>query len=229
MKKIILSITVLALCSITAAFAQFTRPISVGLGGGTTINLTDLANVEARFAGHIEVDGLITPFISVGLRGEKGWLSGHGHLSEFENDYYGLQANGKIRLGQFLPLPDNYSYYTLKASTLSRIASNIYIGAGAGFIKNNIENQISSIYYDAVTEQGGELTDDLNGMQFVVPIHVGVDIPLGRTLYGPQWAINVNYQHSLTTADNLDGVINNKKDHYGYVSIGVKYGLFHRQ
>lgn len=229
MKKIILSIIVLALCSVTAAFAQFTRPISVGLGGGTTINLTDLANVEARFAGHLEVDGLITPFISVGLRGEKGWLSGHGHLSDFENDYYGLQANGKVRLGQFLPLPDNHSYYTLKASTWNQILANIYVGAGAGLIKNSIVNNISPTYRENVADQGGELSEDLDGIQFVVPLHVGVDIPIGRTLYGPQWAINLNYQHSISTGDNLDGVINNKKDHYGYVSLGVKYGLFHRK
>ncbi|COY60665.1 Uncharacterised protein [Mycobacterium tuberculosis] len=95
-------------------------------------------------------------------------------------------------------------------------------------MKNNIESNISDLYSESVISNGGEISDDLDGFHFVVPINVGVDIPFGRGLYGPQWAINLNYQHTITTNDNLDAVINSKKDHYSYISLGVKYALFQR-
>ncbi len=228
MKKTIFSLLLFAVCGFKSAQAQFSRPLSVGVGGGPTINLTDLANVEAKFAGHIDVDGLITPFLSAGIHAEKGRLSGNGYASTFKNDYYAFNANAKVRLGQFMNLPDNYSYYNLQSSTFHKILANVYVGAGAGVMKNDIESSVSTNYADAVIASGGEISTDLDGWHFVVPINVGVDVPFGRGLYGPQWAINLNYQHTITTNDNLDAVINSKKDHYGYISLGVKYALFQR-
>lgn len=209
--------------------AQFSRPISVGAGAGVAYNLTDLANVDGKFAFYGEADYLINPFISVGLYGEKGTLSGDGHNSEFENRYFAGNINGKIRLGQFMGQTRNYSYYTLQANTFERILSNFYVGAGAGLVKNRIKRQIDPLYVEAIANQGGELAEDLGEIHFVVPINVGVDIPFGRTLYGPKWAINVNYQHTVTTNDNLDGIKNKKNDQYGFVSLGLKYALFNRK
>lgn len=211
--------------------AQFSRPVSIGAGAGATYNLTDLANVEANFAFYAEADYLVTPFISVGLHGEKGKLSGNGYNSDFENRYFAGNLNGKLRLGQFMDHANNYSYYTLQANTFSRILSNVYVGAGAGLVKNRIKRNIDPIYVDGIINQGGELIppEDFGEIHFVVPLNVGVDIPFGRTLYGPQWAINVNYQHTLTTNDNLDGIKNKNNDQYGFVSVGVKYALFNRK
>lgn len=228
MKKTIFSLLLFAVCGFKSAQAQFSRPLSVGIGGGPTINLTDLANVEAKFAGHVDVDGLITPFVSAGIHAEKGVLSGNGYASTFKNDYWAFNANAKVRLGQFMNLPNNYSYYNLQSSTFHKILANVYVGAGAGLMKNNIESNISDLYSESVISNGGEISDDLDGFHFVVPINLGVDIPFGRGLYGPQWAINLNYQHTITTNDNLDAVINSKKDHYSYISLGVKYALFQR-
>lgn len=229
MKINILSAFVLfVLFSTQAAFAQFSRPISIGAGAGGTMSLADLGNSDIRFAGHIEVDGLITPFISVGLRGEKGMLSAWGWNSDFENRYHVINANAKVRLGQFLSLPDNYSYYSLGASTFSKILANIYVGAGVGAMKNNIDNNIHPDYRNSVGNMGGEISEDLTSYHFVVPLSIGMDIPIGRTLYGPRWAININYQQSLVPSDNIDGVINRNNDQYAYLSVGVKLALFNR-
>ncbi len=230
MKKLLIFslIGILFLTGLTAS-AQFSRPISIGAGAGGTINLTDLGNVESKFAFYGELDYLITPFISVGLHGEKGTLAGNGYESEFKNRYFAGNINGKIRVGQFLEGAKNYSYYTLQASTLSRILSNVYVGAGAGLVKNRISRNISTLYANYLESSGGEIAKDRGEIHFVVPLNVGVDIPFGRTLYGPQWAINVNYQHTLTFNDNLDGIINKNNDQYGFVSVGVKYALFNRK
>ncbi|WP_313154665.1 hypothetical protein [Sphingobacterium multivorum] len=230
MKKQFLSAVVgLFFLATGSVSAQFSRPISVGAGAGTSINLTDLGNVEAKFAFYGEVDYLVTPYISVGLHGEKGTLAGNGYESDFKNRYFAGNVNGKVRLGQFLDNAHNYSYYTLEASTFSRILSNIYIGAGAGLVKNRISTHLSPEYREAIINQGGEFSDKVGQIHFVLPINVGLDIPFGRTLYGPQFAINVNYQHTLTFNDNLDGIINKNNDQYGLISVGVKYGLFNRK
>ena len=105
----------------------------------------------------------------------------------------------------------------------------MYVGAGAGLVKNRISRNISTLYANYLESVGGEISKDAGEIHFVVPLNVGVDIPFGRTLYGPQWAINVNYQHTLTFNDNLDGIINKNNDQYGFVSVGVKYGLFNRK
>ncbi len=230
MKKLLLFSFIAVCCLISSSVsAQFSKPVSIGAGAGGTFNLTDLGNVESKFAFYGELDYLITPFISVGLHGEKGTLAGNGYESEFKNRYFAGNINGKIRVGQFLEGAKNYSYYTLQANTLSRILSNVYVGAGAGLVKNRISRNISQYYTNYLESVGGEVSKDVGEIHFVVPLNVGVDIPFGRTLYGPQWAINVNYQHTLTFNDNLDGIINKNNDQYGFVSVGVKYALFNRK
>ncbi|WP_313419615.1 hypothetical protein [Sphingobacterium multivorum] len=124
--------------------------------------------------------------------------------------------------------PNNYSYKTLTSDIFSTIFSNIYLGAGAGIIKNRISRDISSYYANAIHNKGGGVAKDRYGYHFVVPLNVGLDVPFGRTLYGPKWAINLNYQHTLTTNDNLDGIINGKNDQYGVLSLGIKYALFNK-
>lgn len=230
MKKLLFFSFIAVCCLISSSVsAQFSKPVSIGAGAGGTINLTDLGNVEYKFAFYGELDYLITPFISVGLHGEKGTLAGNGYESDFKNRYFAGNINGKIRVGQFLEGAKNYSYYTLQANTLSRILSNVYVGAGAGLVKNRISRNISTLYANYLESVGGEISKDAGEIHFVVPLNVGVDIPFGRTLYGPQWAINVNYQHTLTFNDNLDGIINKNNDQYGFVSVGVKYALFNRK
>ncbi|WP_293943107.1 MULTISPECIES: outer membrane beta-barrel protein [unclassified Sphingobacterium] len=228
-KKLFCTLFALLGLVIGTVSAQFSRPISVGAGAGGIFALTDLSNNGAKFAFYGEADYLITPFISVGLHGEKGKLNGSGYNSEFENNYYAANVNGKVRIGQFLGASKNYSYYTLQSNTLSKILSNVYVGAGAGALKNRIKLQLDPAYATSIVDLGGEIAEDRSEIHFVIPLSVGVDIPFGRTLYGPQWAINVNYQHTLTTNDNLDGIINKNNDQYGFVSLGLKYALFNRK
>ncbi|WP_312185324.1 hypothetical protein [Sphingobacterium sp.] len=230
MKKLLFISFIGLLCLMAVPVsAQFSRPISIGAGAGGTFNLTDLGNAESKLAFYGELDYLITPFISVGLHGEKGSLVGNAYNSNFKNRYFAGNINGKVRIGQFLDGAKNYSYYTLQSSMLSRIVSNIYLGAGAGLVKNRIERNFSSEYINGITNLGGELANDLGEIHFVLPLNIGLDIPFGRSLYGPQWAINVNYQHTLTFNDNLDGIVNKNNDQYGFASVGVKYALFNRK
>lgn len=228
MKKLFTTFMLITSLAIGSATAQFSRPITVGAGAGVAYGLADLGNTKLNFAWYGEGDYLLSPFISVGLQAQKGELSGTGYGNSYNNKYYAGNVNAKLRLGKFMNLPENYSYFTLGASNLQRILANIYIGAGAGLMKNRISRSLTQKYADGVVRLGGEIAEDRSGIHFVVPFNVGVDIPFGRTLYGPQWAVNVNYQHTLTTNDNIDGIIRNKNDQYGFASIGVKYAFFNR-
>lgn len=229
MKKLFATFIVIMSLAIGTVSAQFSRPITIGAGAGVTYGLADLKNTKVNFAWYGEGDYLLSPFISVGLHAEQGELSGENFGNQFKNRYYAGNVNGKVRLGQFMNLPDNYSYYSLTASNLQRIISNIYLGAGAGLMKNRIQNSIDYPTRTQITTGGGEISTDLSGIHFVIPINLGVDIPFGRTLYGAQWAVNVNYQHTMTFNDNLDGIVHINNDQYGLLSVGVKYAFFNRK
>ncbi|MDF2514919.1 MAG: hypothetical protein K0R59_215 [Sphingobacterium sp.] len=228
-KKVLCFVIGLASFGMKTVSAQFSRPVSVGLGMGLTYSRTDLRNNGTNFAFYGELDYVISPFVSFGLHAEKGRLNGDADDSHFKNNYYVGNLNAKIRLGKFMRLPDNYSYYSLQTSSLSLALSNIYVGVGAGLMKNRINRQLSPGYIEALTAGGDELLRDPSGIYIIIPLNAGIDIPFGRTLYGPKWAINLNYQHTLTVDDNLDGISTGKNDHYGYISLGVKYALFQRQ
>lgn len=227
MKKLFFTL-MMSGCLATAS-AQFSRPITIGAGAGVAYGLADLKNAKMGFTWYGEGDYLLNPFISVGLQAQKGELSGEEFNSTFSNKYYAGNVNAKVRMGQFMGLPDNYSYYTLAANDLQRILSNVYVGAGAGLMKNRIRRTVSPEYAAYIAGRDGEISTDLGGIHFIVPLNVGVDIPFGRTLYGPKWAVNVNYQHNLTFNDNIDGIINSQNDQYGVVSVGVKYAFFNRK
>src|SRR5690606_3512543 len=171
-----------------------------------------------RFLGNLEEVEVTMHFFTSEVRREGRMLSARGWTRDFKNSYLALHANAKVRLGQFLSLPENDSYYTLGAGTFSKILANIYVGAGVGALKNNINHHIDPTYQGSIESEEGKISDDLNGYQLAIPLHIGLDIPIGRTLYGPRWAININYQQSLLPKDNVDGVINSKMDQYSYLS-----------
>lgn len=210
---------------IAPAKAQFSRPISIGIGVGTPRGATDLSASGSNFSFYGEVDFLLTPFITIGAHGQKGTFSGKRGDSRFENNYYAADLNLKVRLGQFMANSKDYSRFVLQSSMLQRIVANAYIGAGGGLIKNRISRTIASDYAEEVKKVAGELSKNLGEISIIVPINAGVDIPIGGSFYGPKWAVNVNYQYTLSIGDNLDGVKLGKNDRYSVLSLGVKYAL----
>ena len=228
-KNVYILFSLFLLLAFNESSAQFAKPVSVGFGGGGTILHGDLQEKPVSYAGHLEVDYLITPYITVGVHGEAGRLKGDDFYGKnTDNKYYTVNGNIKVRAGQFLGNPDNYSYFILSDNSFKSFISNVYIGAGVGFISNDITAHRRYSGVDIVPSfQGVDQSDEL-----IIPLNVGVDIPLGQSLYGPTWAINLNYQHSFSMDDNLDGYKNDfskYNDHYGYFSLGVKIALFNRR
>lgn len=228
-KKIYFLFTFLSLFVFLESNAQFAKPFSIGFGGGGTILYADLRNKPVSYAGHIDLDALINPYISVGINGQAGKLQGDDFFGRSaDNNYIAVNGNIKVRLGQFMDQSDNYSYYILSNNNFLSYLSNIYFGAGVGFISNDVDAQRRF--------SGGEVVTSFDGRdkstELVVPINVGIDFPIGQSLYGPTWAINLNYQHGFSKSDDVDGYSNEfskSKDHYSYFSLGVKIAIFNRK
>lgn len=229
-KKIYFLFTFLSLFVFLESKAQFAKPISIGFGGGGTILHADLRNKPVSYAGHLDLDALINPYISVGVNGQAGKLLGDDFYGRSaENKYIAVNGNIKVRMGQFLNQSDNYSYYMLSNTSFLSYLSNIYVGAGVGFISNDVDAKRRF-------NTGGEVVANYDGIdkstELVVPFNVGIDFPIGQSLYGPTWAINLNYQHGFSTGDNVDGYsteFSKSNDHYSYFSLGVKIALFNRK
>lgn len=212
-----------------SAFAQFSKPVSVGIGAGGNMLYGDLSEKPINISGHIDFDLLMRPFISVGLNAQKGTLSSSGTDGRsVKNKYTAVNANIKVRLGQFMPQVKNYSYYQMSDKSLASYLANIYLGAGAGFIFNNADAK--RVYVD------GKLVEAYKGpdkrTEMIVPLNLGIDIPFGRSLYGPTGAINFNYQHAISFEDGIDGYDNDLSKHvdqYSYFSIAIKIALFNKK
>lgn len=211
------------------AFAQFSKPVSIGIGVGGTKLHTDLSENPMYPSGHLDLDMLVRPFVSVGLNAQKGTLAGSDSDGrDVKNNYSAINANIKVRLGQFMRQANNYSYYMMSAKTLTSYLANVYVGAGAGFIFNDVDAK--RVYKDGSLLEAFEGPDKRTEM--IVPLNVGIDIPLGRSLYGPTWAININYQYAISLDNGLDGYANEvskSSDQYSYFSVGVKVALFNKK
>jgi len=227
MNKKLYTLLFFLLVFVSPSLAQFSRPVSVGVGGGGTMLFGDMKEIPVGLAGHIDLDALITPYLSVGINTQAGKLmSNDGGSREATNKYIALNGNVKLRAGQFFAPSDNYSYYMLNNRDLKSLLMNFYVGAGLGIIRNNVERTWEP---DNSLEEAYVAND--KKADLIIPLNFGIDIPFGQSLYGPTWALNLNYNHSLATEDNLDGRTNpnsNFKDQYNYWSIGVKVGLFNR-
>jgi len=207
------------------SLAQFNGQMSVEVGSGGTLLYGDLKNRTLAFGTHIGLDYLFNPFISAGIQGLMGKLQGNDvYGREAHSKFAGANANIKLRLGQFMAARKNYSFYMLSYHTVWSYLANFYLGAGIGFM------------YADITAQRGPASSDFHnefaGKNFVyemiIPLNVGIDIPFAYSFKGPLWAVNINYQLSLSSGDNLDGYTNDYsgyRDRMVYLSLGIKRSI----
>lgn len=208
------------------AFSQFSSKASIGAGAGITQMYGDISNRPIKWGTHLEMDYLLTPYISVGVQGVLGRLANNDSYGrDALNKYTGANVNIKGRLGLLMNGSKNYGLFYVQNSELKSILANIYLGAGVGFIHNDVDA------YRGNTSQQNDpnfLGKD-KSTAAVIPLNVGLDIPIGDGMYGPTWAINVNAQLGLYFGDDMDGYSNNYGNHndrMAYLSIGVKKALF---
>lgn len=212
-KLLVLSIiTCLYSCYVKAQsnYYQF----SVGAGYGGTLAIADAPKRSYATAGYATLNFNIDRFISTGLEYQKGQLAGGDtetdlYKRQFVNDYQSLSVNGKVKLGQFL------NKAQLRNKLLDQI-KGIYVGAGFGFIKNNVSNIRLN---DPLIYRGPD-----KSIEMVFPINIGINFYFKDSWEYTRYAINLNAQGNIGMADGLDGyTTGNANDNYLFFSVGFSY------
>lgn len=187
---------------------------SVGAGAGATMAFADLQKKHITFAGYGTVDYYFTPYVTLGLEGQKGELAGGDvfldeNNRQFINSYLTGTVNLKVSLGEFI------------SSSQRRIPffdflGCLYGGVGLGIIKNKIANvRYNETYFfpgeDKSTEE-------------IVPVNIGINVPLANRWGFTRFDINVNWQTTFSFGEGMDGYTPaaGHNDIYSYLSAGVK-------
>ncbi|MEJ7557153.1 MAG: hypothetical protein WKF66_02525 [Pedobacter sp.] len=218
----ILSTTVIALLLCMNVFAQSNfYKLSVGAGLGYTHSFTDVQKHDFDLAGYGTLDYHFTPFMSLGGELQRGQIVGGSvqtdpHERQFLNSYTAATLNAKLALGALIDYDRN---------SFSNFAKDLYIGAGAGIIHNNIKSiakiQESTGYKFPIKEYSNDI---------VFPFNLGLNVYFKSYAGFPRLALNVNLQTNITIGEGLDGYDdspvkfkNSNPDIYNYYSVGIKY------
>jgi hypothetical protein len=220
MKKVSTILIALLLCMNVMAQSNFYK-LSIGGGIGYTHSFTDLQKHDFDLAGYGTLDYHFTPFFSLGGELQKGQIVGGSVESDpnerqFVNSYMSAKILGKIALGAFIDYNRN---------TFSNFAKDLYIGTGAGIIRNRMKSIARIQGSTGYVFPGKDLSNDI-----VFPFDLGLNIYFNSYSGYPRVAININLQTNVTIGEGLDGYDdspvkfkNSNPDIYNYYSVGIKY------
>lgn len=189
---------------------------SIGAGLGTAVAFADLKDHTFAFTGYGNLDYLITPYVSIGLEGQKGELAGGNITSDennrqFINSYVTGSANVKVALGEFL------TSYHLRNDFLYQLRG-LYTGVGFGYIKNKISNVR---YYGDNFYPGKD-----SSIESLIPINLGINFYFPNHWGHTRLVLNLNLQHNFVIGEGLDGYTSLSSQHndmYTFASAGLKY------
>ena len=215
MKKNVLVLLVLFSPLSIIAQTNFYK-FSIGAGAGGAVAFADLDKNTLSFAGYGTIDYLLTPYVSIGLEGQKGELAGGDIIldknnRQFINSYLSGSANVKFALGEVL------NSYHLNNDILYNLRG-FYAGVGFGYIKNKISNVR---YYGETIYPGADASTES-----MIPINLGINFYFPDQWGHTRFALNLNLQHTFVNGEGLDGYASSGSKHndmYTYASAGLKY------
>ncbi len=205
-KTLIITICIVVLTQIlpTAAFAQrdyFSDQKQSGFRIGTGVGLTalratyDITPLKPAFV--LNIDYCFTPYLNVGIEGQHGIIKGvdnkgYYYYSESTNNYNSATFNVRIGVGFFSDFESGSKFMDAVKRT--------YIGAGAGFLKTNVDltysgDESRAIYGAPVTSQTVADFD----------FELGTYIDLRNILGSDKIEINPKVQFSHLPTKTFDG------------------------
>ncbi|MBC7915944.1 MAG: hypothetical protein H7Y07_17680 [Pyrinomonadaceae bacterium] len=207
----------------TLVSAQYNHyRLSVGGGLGVARAFGDLEKNFIRPAIYGTYDYNFTPFVSVGLEIQKGYLKGgdsinleiDAHQRFFKSSYLAATVSGKVQLGQFIDFERSNLLYAIRG---------FYIGTGIGLLNSKMQD---------IKRTKGSYTfpGKDSGMDFMIPINTGISFNFIDKWGFTKFKLGFNYQLNMVLGENLDGyndpptVFKNQHgDFYGVTSISFKY------
>jgi hypothetical protein len=223
LKRII--IVILFLASTSSSFAQSNfYKFSIGAGFGATQSFTEVPKHGFGLSGYGSLDYLFTPFASLGLEIQKGEVNGGEFKKdplhrEFVNSYQSFAINAKISLGQIID--DRYN-------GPSDLLKGIYLGAGAGIIKN------STLFTTGLdpNDRNFATVDNADSKDVFFPLNLGINIHFPDREGFYRYVLNFNYQANFTLGEGLDGYDDSQitfqsgtPDIFSFFSVGLKYNF----
>ena len=213
-KQGLLVTALLAVC--TAAQAQFTVGAQYGITSSRTDATPDGLNNHYGIFGEWQ-SGF--KFLSLAISWNAGTLS--GGTKESANDlYYSNKYNqGDLQIKVF-PLR---TFANSDSSKVLYYTSGLYVAGGFGLLGSR--TTIHELPTGNFRYQG-----NYTGTDYVVPLSVGIDIPLRKAFQQKGFSINLKYQANYCLSDKIDGydpdlVSNKRKDVYTMATIGLSYSF----
>ena len=214
-------------CTIECAFAQIKElKYTAGFSVGSNHSYTDVKKGGWGHTFALDVNYYPLPYLTVGLEGQTGLIQG-GNINtdlynrQFTNRYASLTINSKLMVGRFFDVEDSKFLYNIRG---------LYLGAGAGVIKNHITDIVRYRPSFSNDPGYGPFPGKDNSINAVFPFNLGINFYITESGFISNFIINVNAQSNITIGEGLDGYNdptvkfkNKSPDIYNLYSVGVKY------
>ena len=230
LKKFLLILISCFSCTFASAQYNFYK-LSYGAGVGAAMAFGDLPKNYIRPVGLAYFNYHPTPYSSLGLEIQKGYLSGghpddiniDPHLRYYKNSFAAINFNGKIELAQMIDLRRGDNLYALRG---------FYVGAGIGIINSKMTELKRTKLLNSNNPAEGEYKFFLSGegIDLSIPVNTGINFVFEDKWGYTKYSLNFNYQINKVLGEKIDGyddpsnVFKNKhSDFYGVTSIGFKF------
>lgn len=226
-------ITLLSVCiaSFYSSFAQIRldpfypySKFTVGVGVGYSQLYGDWSGINSETVYRLNVHRNVNEWVSYNVQVQHGGLSDYEPKNDWtnglsmNNTFTSVHLQGRVCIGEIFNSPNSYITKTL---------FGIYIGAGGGYMWNNISN-ISTKFRRSdkllITDYNADNIKTKTA-NFYVPLCVGLDLHLTK-----RCMFNVNYEFSYATSDYVDGynfqqptATNKYNDMYSVLSFGLNF------
>lgn len=200
------------------AIPAASQRLSLTVGGGVSTLFGDLQKKTVRPAFRGNFDYNFTPFVSAGAEFQIGGLAAgdkdpKGKTSGLftAGSYTAFNANLRIAIGQFLPMPQTKG---------AEILGGIYLGSGMGVVMSSRKTLVRNYSY---TDKPLAANFYDKAREVVVPVNLGINMDLSYHV-----GLNMNLQYNFTTTEKLDGydfitTENEHRDAYGMASLAIRF------
>ena len=204
------------------ARAQAIHPFNaVDIGAGLSVNTTtgDAETFRRTQSFQLNVNYNFTPYLNAIAEVQSGSLAGGDSLKtlsgrQFLNRFSALAFRGQAQLGQLLGN---------RSQKWAVLARDLYLGAGAGLIVNNITqiNRTSNHFPDMANPGVNK------SINLFVPVRIGYEFKIRDAYKDNKMKVDVAYTHNFVLGDDVDGYTTGRyKDAISQFSIGFKACLF---
>lgn len=204
------------------AQTAYYKPIGLGVGYGVTVAVAGEETLTSSNAFNASLSYYFTPFTSVSLEGQAGYLTSGDALhdqyaKQFINDFVSGMVHVDVQAGEFFDYSRNQFLNGLK---------NIYAGIGIGFIANRITD-IQTV--DPSPESTAPFTYLPTSTNFLLPLRVGYEFKIFDRHDEPNVRFDINYSFNTAFGAGLDGYTSvytkSYIKFYNYVSVGIKFNV----